>query len=127
MVLEERRIFAQRIEELRKEKHFTYRDLAGKTGISATTINRYVINLNIKVPVDNVKKLARAFDVDPAYLLGFQERAPFYEREDADTIIKAIIDELSDKSFFCEDRLFDILDYIRYIKNKELRKQNGGK
>lgn len=81
----------------------------------------------MKVPVENVKKLARAFNVDPAYMLGFQERAPFYEREDARQIIEAIVKELSDKEFFCEDRLFDILDYIRYIKNKELRKQNGGK
>lgn len=127
MILEERKIFAQRIEELREEKRLTYRDLADLSGISATTINRYVINLTIKVPLENVKKLARALNVDPAYLLGFQERAPFYEREDADEIINMIVKELSDKSFFCEDRLFDILDYIRYIKNKEMRKQNGGK
>lgn len=126
MVLDERRIFAKRIEELKVEKNFSYNDLAKLTGISASNINRYVTNLNMKVPVDNVKKIARAFDVDPAYMLGYVERSPFYEREDADTIIKAIIEELSDKSFFCEDRLFDILDYIRYIKNKELRKQNGG-
>lgn len=127
MVLDERKVFSKRLEELKEEKKLSYNDLARLTGISASNINRYVTNLKMKVPVDNVKKLARALDVEPAYLLGFQEREPFYEREDTDEILNMIINELTDKNFFCEDRLLDILDYIRYVKNKELRKQNGGK
>lgn len=63
-----------RIKHLRKEAGLTQKELALKCGYtSLTTINKIELGIN-SVPLSVVEKIAKVFNVSPAYLMGWEER-----------------------------------------------------
>jgi len=56
-----------------EDKKISYRDLEKQTGISRSTIQRYLNNLDSKFPFDNLKKIAEALNISLAYLMGWQQ------------------------------------------------------
>lgn len=65
-----------RIKHLRKEAGLTQRELATKCGYtSLTTINKIELGIN-SVPISVVEKIAKVFNVTPAYIMGWEERTP---------------------------------------------------
>lgn len=114
-MLEERINISVRIEELKNEKGWSYRELAEKTGISNPTLVRYVNNRNIKISITNVNKIARAFNVSPTYLLGYSDREPFIEASQDCDILNTIINKLKG---FTEEQMEDVFDYILYIEKR---------
>lgn len=67
---EERKLQSERIAEMMKEKNVSYRILSDKTGIAKSSLQRYVTNVESKIPTENLKALAEAFDVSLYWLLG---------------------------------------------------------
>lgn len=117
-MLKERESVSEKIEELRKEKKMSYRDLENLTGISYSTINRYVTNKNMKISINNLNKLAKALNVTPYYLMGYTEREEWFEHEEQPNMIRAINSKL-ESAQLCDDKLAEIYDFICYIENKK--------
>lgn len=64
----------ERILQIMQEKHLSYRILENKTGISRSTINRYVQGKPI--PMDKLEKIAHALGEKPEVLMGWIEPTP---------------------------------------------------
>ena len=65
-----------RIKDLRKSLGLTQKELAEKCGYkSLTTINKIELGIN-SIPLDTIEKLAKALQVTPTYLLGWDTPAP---------------------------------------------------
>lgn len=73
MATKERVKISERILKLKERLELSYRDLEDKTGISKATIQRIAENPEVKISIDNLEALAKAFNVDPAWLIGWKE------------------------------------------------------
>jgi len=61
-----------RMKVKRLEKGFSYQDLADRTGLSKSTLQRYETGKTIKLPFEKAKIIARALEVPVEYLLGIE-------------------------------------------------------
>lgn len=62
-----------RIQSRRLELKLSYQDLASKTNMSKSTLQRYETGSIKNMPVDKLGIIANALDVSPLWLLGFNE------------------------------------------------------
>ncbi|MBD5642727.1 helix-turn-helix transcriptional regulator [Clostridium botulinum] len=62
-----------RIKSRRNELMLSYQDLADKTGLSKSTLQRYETGSIKNMPLDKLGILAKALNVSPAYLMGWEE------------------------------------------------------
>ena len=62
-----------RIQSRRLELKLSYQDLASKTNMSKSTLQRYETGSIKNMPVDKLGVIATALDVSPLWLLGFDE------------------------------------------------------
>ncbi len=65
-------MLANRLKELRKEKGLTLDALAERLGTSKQTIHRYENGIISNIPHDKVRALARALEVAPSELMGWE-------------------------------------------------------
>lgn len=59
-----------------KAADVTYIELAQKTGISKSALQRYATGETEKIPLDRLEAMAVALDVSAAHLLGWDEKNP---------------------------------------------------
>ena len=62
--------FRNRFNEKKKKKGLLASDVAAKTGISKSTISKY-IHGQIEAKQDKIYLIANAYNVDPAWLMGY--------------------------------------------------------
>ncbi|WP_010293561.1 helix-turn-helix domain-containing protein [Clostridium senegalense] len=60
-----------RIKNRRTELMLSYQDLANKTGLSKSTLQRYETGSIKNMPLDKLEVLAKALNVEPYYLMGW--------------------------------------------------------
>lgn len=60
-----------RMKSRRIELGMSYQDLAEKTGMSKSTLQRYESGAIRSIPLDRLEDLANALQMDPAFLVGF--------------------------------------------------------
>ena len=65
-------IFQKRLIELRKERHFSQREMAGFLNISQPSYIRYE-NGKAEPTLENLAKIAHIFDVTSDYLIGLSD------------------------------------------------------
>ena len=58
----------------------SYMELEKRTGIPKSVLQRYASGETKKIPVEAIERIARAMDVSPSYLMGWQESP--YEQDD---------------------------------------------
>lgn len=68
----ERSIFSERMQSVRKSKKISLYRLAEKTKIDRSTLGRYESGKIVNVPLENIKIIADALKVNPAYLAGWE-------------------------------------------------------
>ena len=56
-----------------EEKGMTYRALEERTGISRSTLQRYIEKEDSKVSLDSIEKIAMALHMEPSYLMGWND------------------------------------------------------
>ena len=56
------------------ESVYSYPELERMTGIPKSTLQRYFTGETEKIPLSSLEKIAKAFDVDPAYLMGWKTK-----------------------------------------------------
>ena len=66
---------SRRLLQLIGRQGITYSELAERTGISKSTLQRYATGETARIPHDRLEALARALSVTPAYLLGWEKSA----------------------------------------------------
>ena len=62
-----------RIKALFDEADKTYQELERATGIAKSSLQRYASGATSKIPLEAIKKIAHAFGVSPAYLMGWEQ------------------------------------------------------
>jgi Predicted transcriptional regulators len=65
----------ERIRSRRLELGMSYQDLADKTGMSKSTLQRYETGFIKNIPLSKVEALAQALQVSPEYLMGWKVKA----------------------------------------------------
>lgn len=65
-----------RIKKMRLEKGYTQEKLGSFAGVSKATVNRYECGVITNIPSDKIEKIADALDVEPSYLMGWEEEPP---------------------------------------------------
>lgn len=62
----------QRLKALRQEAGYSFAKLEELTGISRSTLQRYETRNSSKIPTSKLEKIADAYNVSPAYLMGWE-------------------------------------------------------
>ena len=65
----------KRIKERRIRLNLSYQDLADKTGISKSTLQRYETGFIKNLPIDKLEILALALNASPSYLMGWEKES----------------------------------------------------
>lgn len=68
-----RKLTSNKIFDRMEEKGMSYRELAEKTEIGKSTLQRYVTNHQSKIPIENIVKIAKALDVSFTWLMGMSD------------------------------------------------------
>lgn len=63
---------------------YSYPELEKLTGIPKSTLQRYFTGETEKIPLSSLEKIAKAFDVDPAYLMGWKQKESEYAEPNGD-------------------------------------------
>lgn len=72
---------AERIKASRLELNMSYQDLADKTGISRSTLQRYETGYIKNLPIDKFELIANALNISAATLMGLKEEAPISKEQ----------------------------------------------
>lgn len=67
------RQISNKIKQAMEEKGMTYRALEERTGISRSTLQRYIEKEDSKVSLDSIEKIAMALHTEPSYLMGWTD------------------------------------------------------
>ncbi|MDU1314505.1 MAG: helix-turn-helix domain-containing protein [Clostridium septicum] len=62
-----------RIQSKRIELKYSYQDLANKTGLSKSTLQRYETGSIRNIPLDKLEILANALEVSPMWIIGYDD------------------------------------------------------
>ena len=60
----------ERLQDLMKERKITQSELAAKIEIDVSTLSRFISNATGKLSDENIKKIAKEFEVSTDFLLG---------------------------------------------------------
>lgn len=79
MNLNEQKII-DRIKKRRQELGLSYQDLADKTGLSKSTLQRYETGAISNIPLSKLNVLAKALQTTPTYIMGMDiDNQPQYD------------------------------------------------
>ena len=99
-----------RMKTRREELNMSYQTLSEKVGISKSTLQRYETGYIKNMPVDKLEEIARALNVSPSYLMGWDESEPV-----KNTTTRAAH---FDGDEYTEDELDEIRQFAEFVKNK---------
>lgn len=117
----------ERIRGRRLELGLSYQDLADKTGMSKSTLQRYETGFIKNIPLSKVEALAKALRVTPEYLMGWEEKAdsPVMDEETLQMMNEAF-SRPEMRALFSVSRNATREDIEKSIKIIEMFKGNGG-
>lgn len=107
---------SMRIKRLFEESGLTYLELEKKIGIKKSSLQRYASGATSKIPISAVEKIAEAFHVSSAYIMGWEEQIEAKPEKMAQRHFEILMDE--DISDIFED--FKTLDATKRKIVKDL-------
>lgn len=102
----------ERIKQRRLELNFSLREAAKRAGATSSTFHKWEAGDIANMGVDKVKKVAKALDVTPAYLMGWEEKDAGVELPE-DVLQKA-------KALYEDPGLKILLDVKEKLSTEEL-------
>ena len=96
-----------RMKSRREELNMSYQTLSEKVGISKSTLQRYETGYIKNMPVDKLEDIAKALDISPSYLMGWDEPAK-----------PATLAAHFDGDEYTEDELKEIRQFAEFVKEK---------
>ena len=79
-------VLNDRIKKARADSGLTLEEVSLKVGVSRQTIQKYESGIISNIPSDKIEKIAKALDVSPAYLMGWEDEPA----KDTEALIKSI-------------------------------------
>ena len=73
--MENRQTVLNRMRIKRQEKRYSFQDLADRTGLNKSTLQRYETGATAKLPLEKARLIAKALGVTVEYLLGLETAA----------------------------------------------------
>ena len=108
----------ENIRAARIAANLTQAKLAKRIGVKQQTIQKYENGIVTNIPSDRIEAIAKALEVTPAYLMGW-EQEPSQEEltldEQPEDVEFALWGEVKDLS---DDEKQDILDFIKFKKSQ---------
>ncbi|MEI3380862.1 MAG: helix-turn-helix transcriptional regulator [Dorea sp.] len=92
-----------RIKTRRESLGLSFQDLAEKTNMSRSTLQRYETGSIRNMPVDKLEDIAYALNVSPAYLMGWEDN-------------KSMLTPEFNRDEFSENEIHEIVLYSEFIK-----------
>lgn len=126
----------EKIKLRRLELGLSYQELSDLTGINKSTLQRYETGFIKKVPINQVQIIAKALNVTPGYLMGWEnnkENQTYYLNPEAAKMAQEIYDNPQYKVLFDATKklkpesIKEVMKFIDYQKAKEegdLNEQN---
>ena len=122
---------AERMKNRRIELGLSYHDLAKKTGLSASTLQRYETGFIKNLPIEKFELIATALEIDPLLLMGIDEKSKnkflntIDEQFEYDKFMKDATYYFTDESVSDEDKkkLLDSLNNIFFNVILEKKKK----
>ena len=118
----------KRMKNRREELNMSYQTLSEKVGISKSTLQRYETGFIKKVPINQVQIIAKALNVTPGYLMGWEnnkENQTYYLNPEAAKMAQEIYDNPQYKVLFDATKklkpesIKEVMKFIDYQKAKE--------
>lgn len=111
----------QKIKTLREQKGMTLEELGNKVGVGKSTVRKWETGIIANMKRDKIAKIAKALDVKPSYLMGWEDNL---NHDNADLIPDILSDnDLLDhvKKLMCltDEHKQTIYDNIAYWYEKE--------
>lgn len=95
-----------RMKNRREELDMSYQTLSDKVGISKSTLQRYETGFIKNMPVDKLEDIAKALQVSPAYLMG-------WDIKDTSTLAAHFSGEE-----YTEAELDEIKQFAQFVKSR---------
>lgn len=118
----------KKIKLRRLELGLSYQELSDLTGINKSTLQRYETGFIKKVPINQVQIIAKALNVTPGYLMGWEnanENQTYYLNPEAAKMAQEIYDNPQYKVLFDATKklkpesIKEVMKFIDYQKAKE--------
>lgn len=118
----------EKIKLRRLELGLSYQELSDLTGINKSTLQRYETGFIKKVPIKQVQIIAKALNVTPGYLMGWEndsENQTYYLNPEAAKMAQEIYDNPQYKVLFDATKklkpesIKEVMKFIDYQKAKE--------
>lgn len=118
----------EKIKLRRLELGLSYQELSDLTGINKSTLQRYETGFIKKVPINQVQIIAKALNVTPGYLMGWEndnENQTYYLNSEAAKMAQEIYDNPQYKVLFDATKklkpesIKEVMKFIDYQKAKE--------
>lgn len=77
---------ANRLRSKRIENKFSLQEVADKIGVSKVTVSRYETLGITNIPSDKIEKMAKLYDVSPAYLMGWIEEKILPQKQEESNV-----------------------------------------
>lgn len=118
----------ERMKSRRLELGYSYQDLADKTGMSKSTLQRYEAGAIKNIPLDKVKDLARGLSVTPEWLMGWDSpKTTYYLDPEAAEIAQEVYERPELKLLFDASRNVSAEDLAFVVGMIDRMKKNEGK
>lgn len=82
--------FAERLRELRTEKHLSMDDVANYIGSGRANIYKYEHGMIANIPPEKIQKLANLFNVTKSYLMGWTDDRSSEKTDEAESVNELI-------------------------------------
>lgn len=107
------------IKKLRLEKGMTLEDLGDKVGVGKSTVRKWENGMIANMKRDKIDKVAKALDVSPAYLMGWEdEREPEF-----DNGFFRVMQSAQDKGYTPED-IEIALDFLTMARERDKKRND---
>ena len=100
----------QRLKQLREEKGLSQTEVAKKIGVKKQTLYKYEHDLVTNIPSDKIEALAREYDIDERYIMGWDSVTYMSNRSYPNTITD-YIDAVLALPPEAQKHIKDIIDY----------------
>ena len=112
-----------KIKKRRTDLNMSYQDLANKTGLSKSTLQRYETGSIKNMPIDKLEVIANALNISPACLMGWEDIKETNQTEDTISIKeRKLLDDFNKLNEVGKDeaikRLSELTLIDTYTKNE---------
>ncbi len=107
----------ERLKRRRLELEYSYQDLADKTGLSKSTLQRYEAGAIKNIPLDKLQVLAKGLGVSPEWIMGWDSSATVLMQT---AVSKQRLEALSPRIEQLTDENFvKVIEYIDFVLSKQ--------